>query len=59
MCEVLFSATENVHENLTSSIQSRLKAQGHSHMNAQALLEERDAGSSEVWRACVCQDSLD
>ncbi|XP_011753708.2 LON peptidase N-terminal domain and RING finger protein 2 [Macaca nemestrina] len=47
MCEVLFSATENVHENLTSSIQSRLKAQGHSHMNAQALLEERDAGSSE------------
>nr|XP_017819586.3 LON peptidase N-terminal domain and RING finger protein 2 [Callithrix jacchus] len=47
MCEVLFSATENVHENLTSSIQSRLKAQGHSPVNAQSQPEEGDAGSSE------------
>ncbi|XP_037383864.1 LON peptidase N-terminal domain and RING finger protein 2 isoform X1 [Talpa occidentalis] len=53
ICEVFFPASENVHQNLMSSIQSRmlnarLKAQCHSHINTQPPLEEGDnAGSSK------------
>ncbi|XP_014647081.1 PREDICTED: LON peptidase N-terminal domain and RING finger protein 2 [Ceratotherium simum simum] len=53
MCEVFFPASENVHPNLISSIQSRtlstrLKAQCRSHVNTQPPLEEGDnAGSSK------------
>ncbi|XP_012497323.1 PREDICTED: LON peptidase N-terminal domain and RING finger protein 2 [Propithecus coquereli] len=49
MCEVLFPASENVHQNLTSSIQSKLQAQCQSHGNTQSTLEGGgDAGSSEL-----------
>uniref|UniRef100_A0A8C5UK23 LON peptidase N-terminal domain and ring finger 2 n=1 Tax=Microcebus murinus TaxID=30608 RepID=A0A8C5UK23_MICMU len=48
MCEVLFPASENVHQNLASSIQSKLQAQCQSHVNTQSTLEGAgDAGSSE------------
>lgn len=53
MCEVSFPATENMHPNLTPSIQSRmsnsrLKAQCHSHINSQPALDEGgSAGSSK------------
>ncbi|XP_075857150.1 LON peptidase N-terminal domain and RING finger protein 2 isoform X2 [Microcebus murinus] len=49
MCEVLFPASENVHQNLASSIQSKLQAQCQSHVNTQSTLEGAgDAGSSEL-----------
>ncbi|XP_062934381.1 LON peptidase N-terminal domain and RING finger protein 2 [Cynocephalus volans] len=48
MCEVFFPASENEHQNLTSSIQSRLMSQCHSHVNTRSPLEEGgNAGSSE------------
>uniref|UniRef100_A0ABI7W499 LON peptidase N-terminal domain and ring finger 2 n=1 Tax=Felis catus TaxID=9685 RepID=A0ABI7W499_FELCA len=52
MCEVLFPASENVHQNLTPSIQSRilnsrLKAQCASDINTQPLEEGDNAGSSK------------
>ncbi|KAI5931648.1 LON peptidase N-terminal domain and RING finger protein 2 [Manis javanica] len=53
MCEVSFPASENMHPNLTPSIQSRmsnsrLKAQCHSHINSQPALDEGgSAGSSK------------
>ncbi|XP_072597627.1 LON peptidase N-terminal domain and RING finger protein 2 isoform X2 [Vulpes vulpes] len=52
MCEVFFPASENVHQNLTSSIQSRilnsrLKAQCASHVNTEPLEEGDSAGSSK------------
>lgn len=64
MCEVLFPASENVHQNLTPSIQSRilnsrLKAQCASDINTQPLEEGDNAGSSKVRSACVCQFYLD
>lgn len=61
MCGVFFPASENVHQNLTPSIQSRmlntrLKAQCHSHINTQPLLEEGgEVETSKVWSTCVCQ----
>lgn len=56
MCEVFFPASENTHQNLTSSIQSRilnsrLKAQCASHVNTQLLEEGSGAGGSKV--TCV------
>ncbi|XP_032207711.1 LON peptidase N-terminal domain and RING finger protein 2 [Mustela lutreola] len=52
MCEVFFPASENTHQNLTSSIQSRilnsrLKAQCASHVNTQPLEEGSGAGGSK------------
>ncbi|XP_044119604.1 LON peptidase N-terminal domain and RING finger protein 2 isoform X2 [Neovison vison] len=52
MCEVFFPASENAHQNLTSSIQSRilnsrLKAQCASHVNTQPLEEGSSAGGSK------------
>ncbi|XP_022372126.1 LON peptidase N-terminal domain and RING finger protein 2 [Enhydra lutris kenyoni] len=52
MCEVFFPASENAHQNLTSSIQSRIlnsrqKAQCASHVNAQPLEEGSSAGGSK------------
>ncbi|XP_032275312.1 LON peptidase N-terminal domain and RING finger protein 2 isoform X2 [Phoca vitulina] len=52
MCEVFFPASENVPQNLTSSIQSRilnsrLKAQCASHVNTQPLEEGGSAGGSK------------
>ncbi|XP_004400172.1 PREDICTED: LON peptidase N-terminal domain and RING finger protein 2 [Odobenus rosmarus divergens] len=52
ICEVFFPASENVPQNLTSSIQSRilnsrLKAQCASHVNTQPLEEGGGAGSSK------------
>lgn len=54
MCEVLFLAPENVHQNLTSSIQSsmlkaKLQAQCQGHINTQPSLEEDGgAGTSKT-----------
>ncbi|XP_016043063.2 LON peptidase N-terminal domain and RING finger protein 2 [Erinaceus europaeus] len=54
MCEVLFLASENMHQNLTSPIQSsvlktKLQAQCQSHVNTQPSLEEdSDAGCSKT-----------
>lgn len=53
MCEVFFPASENVHQNLTSPIQSRmltsrLKAQCSSHESTQPLEEGGSAGGSKV-----------
>lgn len=52
MCEVFFPASENVPQNLTSSIQSRmlnarLKALCHSHVTQSPLEEGGNAGSSQ------------
>uniref|UniRef100_H0WNH1 LON peptidase N-terminal domain and ring finger 2 n=1 Tax=Otolemur garnettii TaxID=30611 RepID=H0WNH1_OTOGA len=48
MCEVFFPASENAQQNLTSSIQSKFKAQCQSHINTPATLDGGgDAGSSE------------
>lgn len=61
MCEVFFPASENVHQSLTPSIQSRmlntrLKAQCHSHINTKPLLEEGgEVETSKVWSRCICQ----
>ncbi|KAB1256967.1 LON peptidase N-terminal domain and RING finger protein 2, partial [Camelus dromedarius] len=53
MCEVFFPASENVPQNLTSSIQSRmlnarLKALCHSHVTQSPLEEGGNAGSSQT-----------
>lgn len=61
MCEVFFSASEHVHQILTPFIQSRtlntrLKAQCHSCINTQPLLEVGgEVETSKVWNTCICQ----